>query len=371
MTGEGLRMTFSVFSVIRNRNYLSINKEEIFVYTGECYLERNKIIDASSGISPLGPSKKVKAAIRKAVKNIRNYPGPELTRLIRLFSSKYGLSEKDILLANSRKELIYLVPAVFRPERVLVFGPAPEIFEDAASFSRAEVSYLNADEHSGFTADAGVIKQHLDGTDLLFIANPNLVTGRLTDKIKLRELLSFSVSANVRVVLDESLIEFAGEGSHCDDVLKTDNVIVLRTTANFYGLPGLELAYAVSSQKTLADMKSRGYWSINNLSVEAARTAFKDDAYKKLTKKYIYEEKKILMNVLRRQKGITCYDSDSNVILIKLDHQTDKIYKSLERAGFSFKHCEDIKGLGKSFLRFSVMKHEYNLKFLRILGSCL
>ena len=331
----------------------------------------NKIIDASSGISPVGPSKKVKSAIRRAVKNIRNYPAPELPGLIKLFSSKFGLPEENILFANSKKELVYFIPAVFRPKRVLVLGPAPEIYKVASSVSGAEVSYLNADEHSGFTIDAGVIKQKLDGIDLLFIATPNLITGKLMDRTKLYESLSVASAKKARVILDESLVEFTGNDSYYDDILNMNNVIVIRTTANFYGLPGLELAYAVSSSKTLEDLKSRKTWSINNLSVEAARTALKDHAYKKTATVYIREEKKILVNALKRQRGVTCYDSDSIMLLIKLDHQPDKIYNSLKGAGLSIKHCGDIEGLGRLFLRFSVMKHEYNLKFIKILSSCL
>ena len=60
----------------------------------------------------------------------------EMAGLKRLFKSKFGLSTENLLFANSIKELIYLVPSVLKPARVLIAGPALDIYEDAARVSR-------------------------------------------------------------------------------------------------------------------------------------------------------------------------------------------------------------------------------------------
>jgi len=116
-------------------------------------LKENKLIDGSSGVSPLGPSNKVKASVRKAIKKINRGFSDNGVLLKRLFESKFGLSPENMLFANSLKELIYLIPAVLGPRRVLIVGPALNIYEDAAQSAGAEVSYISATETDGFAFD--------------------------------------------------------------------------------------------------------------------------------------------------------------------------------------------------------------------------
>ncbi len=329
-------------------------------------MKKNKT-DDSFGISPVGPSRKIRASIRKAIKSINEPHTDGLTRLPRLFSSKFGIQEEGIVFAGSMEELIYLIPAVFRPERVLILGPAPGIYQDASSAADAEVSYFNADEKSGFSADTGVIKEKLKGVDLLFVANPNRITGRLTDRKSLYSALSIAMEKKTRIVLDESLVEFTGDNGYYGNLSRTNRLIVIRTTANFHGLPGLELAWAVTSPETASALKKHIHWRINNLAVEAARTALKDDAYRRSAIKYINDEKKLLLNALKKHACVKIYPSDANILLLKLENNGEKIAGSLSESGISIKNCEDIVGLDASFLRLSVMKHESNLKFIRIL----
>src|SRR5512135_240328 len=112
----------------------------------------NRITDASSGICPLGPSNKVKAAIRKAAKDINHRPDAAIARLERLFSSRFGLADDRILFGNSVRELVCLISAVVRPKRVLIVGPAPRLYEEAASKTGAEILYCDSAEDSRFAA---------------------------------------------------------------------------------------------------------------------------------------------------------------------------------------------------------------------------
>ncbi len=341
--------------------------DDLYSFAREQGLNESRVVDASSGISPLGPSRKVKAAVRKAIKDINFYPDPSLSRLRRFFSSKFGLAGESLLFANSMEELIYWIPALFRPSRVLVAGPSLSIYEEASAASGAAVSFITPLEDSGFHIDAGAIKQNLEGIDLLFISNPNRITGRLTDRKDLYETLKYASEKKILVVLDESLIEFTGDDAYHENISFGDRIIVLRTTANFYGLPGLELAYAVSPAPLTGELSKSKHWSINTLAVEAARTALRDKTYRKLTRNFVDSEKRLFIKSLKRIEGITYYESDSNVLLIKLEYPDEGLLKSLARAGFFIRDCRMVKGLDRSFLRLSIMDHDKNNKLLRIL----
>jgi threonine-phosphate decarboxylase len=332
-------------------------------------MKDRKIIDAGSGICPLGPSNKVKAAIRKAAKEIKETPDGSIKRLERFFLSKFGLPDDRILLANSVRELLCSVMRALGPRKVLIVGPAPRLYEEAASRTGAEVLYSDSQEGRGFAVDAGGFIRDLEGVDLVFVADPNLITGISVDETALSLIMEMALQKKMFVVIDESLMEFTSRGGYSRALGAGGNVITLRTTALFYGLPGLELAYAVSDRKTIRRLMKGKDCSMNILSVEAARAALKDDTYRSLVCRFIADEKELLSREMKKVGGMTFLDSDSNVYLVKLERHGEGLLDSFYRAGFLIRDCGDIAGLGKSFLRLSVMSHDRNLKLLRLMKT--
>ena len=332
-------------------------------------MKENKLIDGSSGVSPLGPSNKVKASVRKAIKKINRCSCGNDVLLKRLFESKFGLSSENMLFANSLKELIYLIPDVLKPRRVLIVGPALNIYEDAAQASGAEVSYINAMETDGFAFRISLIHKNLNDKDLVFLANPNRIAGKMIPREKISDAIAAMKSGGPHFVIDESLIDFAGSFDYLNDILYKGNLTILRTTAFFYGMPGLELAYAVSSPEIINLYRKNTHWEINSLSVEAAATAYKDLVYIKASNQFMLSEKKMIMRMLNKIKWMKIYDTDSNIILLKINENSEEVVKKIRRAGLDIKDCSEIKGLDKSYLRISVMKHENNLKLISVLSS--
>lgn len=306
--------------------------------------------------------------MRKAVKRINHGPCQEIAGLERLFKSKFGISPENLLFANSIKELIYLVPAVLKPARVLIAGPALVCHEDAARSAGAEVSYISPVGTEDFAFDFSLIKENVNNIDLVFLSNPNRITGRLIPRELIKEILSLKPGEHPHFVIDEALIDFAGLEDCQDDIIH-GNITILRTTANYYGLQGLELAYAVSSPEVIRSYGEKRHWEINLLSIEAARTAYKDSTYSKAIKQYMASEKKMIFRMLRKIDWIRVYETDANIFLIKINKDTDEVALKLKSAGLDIRDCGDIKGLDRSFFRISVMKHENNLKLISALNS--
>jgi len=334
-------------------------------------MKEKKIIDAGSGICPLGPSRKVKAAIRKAARGISERPDAAVAMLERFFSSKFGLERGRMVFANSIGELLHLITFALRPKKVLVCGPSVSIYGEASAAAGAEVLHIAAGEESGFTVDIERLGEGLKGVDLLFIGNPGRLTGRVINAAVFSRITDLAARSGTRVVVDESLMEFTGQDVIGDARPEIADSITLRSTANFYGLAGLELAYAVSQEPIVRELRMKRYCSLNILSVEAARAAMKDRTYRKLARSFVEDEKKLISLALRKVQGASYIGSDSNVFLIKLDHPDEKILAYLLRGGFAVTDCGGIEGLGQSFLRMSVMAHERNVKFIRLLKAAL
>jgi threonine-phosphate decarboxylase len=325
----------------------------------------------SSGVCPIGPSKKIKAAIRKAVKDIRHFPEPEVRKLTKLFSSKYRLQEECILWGSSMEEIMCLIPVVFNPARILIIGPALRLYEQAASVTGTEVAYITADEQSGFLPDRKVIQEEIKKGDMLFLANPNRISGRLSEEKQLIDLIADAASRGVKVVIDEALIEFTDRDGFIGHCSEKENLIIVRSSAYFYGLPGLEIACAIASPADIAELRKKQKASMNTLALEAAGTAFKDKTYQKRVRQYVHDEKKFIRTKLKQYDAIKIYDSDTNVLLMTSDHFDRKIIDVFARAGLRVENGEGIQGLTSAYIVLSVMSHAQNKKITRILIDCL
>lgn len=333
--------------------------KDIYTFAEELNRNLSRVADASAGICPLGPSRKVKAAIRKAAKDIGMYADPGCRTLRRLFASKFGIAGDRILFANSCRELAYLAFEAFRPGRVVIAGPSathPGLWQGAETACPGGIDEILA-------ADAA----KPGGRDLLYISNPNRITGVLSDRNELHEKLTVLSRNFAAIVLDESLIEFTSDDRFYEDATKPENLIIMRTTSNFYGLAGLELAYAVSAPATIAKLLEVCQPGLNHLALEAALTAFRDKTYIKNAKAFIRDERTSLYFGLRKIGGMTVHESDSNVYLLDAGAHRDKVLSHLARAGFMVGDCGGIEGLGGQYLRLSVMSHDRNRKLLRLI----
>jgi threonine-phosphate decarboxylase len=318
------------------------------------------------GISPLGPSRRVKAAVRKAVKDINRRPGDAQERFERLLFSKFGVGRNNVLLANSLKELVYAIPLFLQPKNVLIVGPAVGLYGDAARAAGARVEFLR------YGAEAGHIADHTasvegSGFDMIFIANPNRIIGAAIEENALQELIERLSGGNGYVVIDEALIEFSGLKGFLERPFLQDNIIVLRTTACYYGLAGLELAYAVSSALVIEAMKRQSRWDLNLPAIVAAHTAMKDGTYRKLTSRFMETEKGLFKAALRGMEGVVLHDSDTNVLCFSSGKCLAEVARLAEGAGLAAEFSAAGSGIGAPCLRTSVMRHEHNLKFIRIM----
>jgi len=319
------------------------------------------------GISPLGPSRKVKAAIRKAIKDINSGSRDAQVRFEQLLLSRYGLGHDNLLLANSLKELVYAIPQALKARNVLIIGPADNLYRDAARSAGAQIEFLDGREEAGYMPDLSVLGEKSGSFDMAYMASPNRITGRVMDDGKLREAIERLSDGACVLVIDESLIAFTQQDSLMERVQKKRNIIVLQTTACYYGLAGLELAAAASSGAVIAALRERIHGELHLPAVVAARAAMKDSAFRRMTSTFIEEERRLLQRAVSGLHGIGLYGSDSNVLLFKHHPCMAGVARMARKAGLAAELYEGRDGSGPALLRISIMRHEHNLRLIKIL----
>lgn len=319
------------------------------------------------GISPLGPSRKVKAAIRKAIKDINRGSGDAQERLARLLCSRYGLGHDSLLFANSLKELAYAIPQALKARNVLIIGPAVSLYQDAARSAGARIEFLEGRDETGYMPDLSVLGEKTSRFDLAYMASPNRITGKVMDEGKLCKAIERLSDGTRMLVIDESLIEFTQQNSLMGLVRNMGNVIVLRTTACYYGLAGLELAVAASSSSVIAALRESIHGELHLPALVAAQAAMKDKAFRRLTSTFVEDEKRRLQQAVAGIPGIALYGSDSNVLLFKHHPCMTSVVRMARKAGLAAELYERQDGAEPALLRISIMRHEHNLRLIRIL----
>ena len=98
-----------------------------YEHGGDIFAEKNRILDFSVNIDPLGMPESAAEAAQKAVRDETSYPDPFCRKLTEALSERYGVPSENIVCGNGASDLILRLCAAVRPERVYV--PAPGFSE--------------------------------------------------------------------------------------------------------------------------------------------------------------------------------------------------------------------------------------------------
>ncbi len=345
---------------------------DIYSLSEELGWPERKIVDFSASINPLGVSNKVKAEIRRHLKFLHNYPDPDCRRLIRHLSRSVELPAECLLPGNGSTEIIYLIPRVLKPERVLIPAPTFSEYERAIHCSElnVEITYLNLKEEDGFHIQSAEIQKALGGIDLIYLCNPNNPTATLIPQKELLDLVRECKKRKTYIVVDEAFIDFVPEQSILQEVTENPYLLVLRSLTKFYALTGLRVGYLAAHPDVIKRFKLiKEPWSVNTLAQRAAVVALKDKAYIRNTFKLLEAEKKFLEKEFSRME-LTFYPSMVNFYLIK-HPQSSNIVNELRKQGILIRDCSNFRGLTGEFMRVAVKTHRDNTRLIKALKTLL
>ncbi len=322
----------------------------------------------SEGVNPLGPSSRVKHAIRKAIKRLGASADDEQAAAAKLIATKHRVAETSVLLSDSFRELIFAAPGLSGSRTVMIVGPAPRLYREAAEASAADVSLLSAGPRE--TDIPGLQEwESLPGTDagLIMLSNPSRVTGLMMTPDQVKEVIRAAAERGWLVIIDISLTGFAGDPFPSLDRYDLQHVLFVGTTALYYGLQGLELAFMISAPERVAEWRRRWPRDINLLALAAARAAMKDRAFHRRTGEFIAQERRMIERSFRKCVGTRVRFSSSNVYLLESD-DANRTGELLRRAGYRAERGGEIEGLGPACFVLSIQSHDQNLKLVRRLG---
>ncbi|MBI5142857.1 MAG: threonine-phosphate decarboxylase [Nitrospirae bacterium] len=322
------------------------------------------VIDFSASVNPLGPSKKVKAAMRSALKELGRYPDSHCRRLVKKIARVYGIDPTHIVCGNGSNELIHLAMAVTKPKRVLVTAPAFAEYERAARLVGAEIVKLPLAESDGFGVSAQAFAEAMKSCDAAFLCNPGNPAGTLMSRADVLAIAAAANTANCLLIIDEAFMDFCRDESVIRDAAGSSGVIVLRSLTKYHSLAGLRIGFGLfppEIKAAIAEIKDP--WSVNALAEVAAITALSDRAFAKDTAAWLSAEKKYMGKGLAAL-GFKIYPSEANFFLVK--HElAQALREHLYRRGILLRDCSNFDGLDISFLRIAIRGRRENARLLK------
>jgi histidinol-phosphate aminotransferase len=244
-------------------------------------IELDQIVKLSSNEAPLGPSPKVREAIRHVAggDDLHRYPSSAVPQLREAIAATLGVQPGQVLpTAGSSTAWPMIVRALSSSgETVAWIDPSMTSYAEVAILSeREERSVATAPPFDVNVDD--IVRAAGGSAKVVFVSSPNNTTSRFASQTTIRELATRISEA--AIVVDEHYIEAADDFRAATAVSLIDsvpNVLVTRSFSKMYGLAGLRLGYIVASAEAIRAIGPfRPNWSVNVIAEAAARAALED-----------------------------------------------------------------------------------------------
>ncbi len=342
---------------------------DIYAQSRKQGLSPARIVDFSASINPLGMPRTALAEIQRQMQLVPHYPEPYCESLSSVIARHYRVSSASVLCGNGSTELIYLIPKVLVPKRILVTAPAFSEYQKACEMNGTiQVHHLALNPEDDLTIDTNKFIHAMQGKntacDIAFLCNPNNPTGRLMKKRDILKIADAAWEMKSYLVVDEAFIDFCPGESVIASVARNPYLTVLRSMTKFYALAGLRLGFGVFPRELAERLKSRKEpWSVNSLAAAAGSVVLSDTAYRDASHALILREKRFLEKRFE-DLGIKYVPSDANYYLLYLKNAGAAV-KSLAKRGILIRDCSNFKGLCRGYVRIAVRSRKENALLMR------
>jgi len=276
-------------------------------------------LDFSSNVNPYGPSPRVWDALRDVP--IGRHPDPRATPLRDALAERHDIDARQLIVGNGSIELIYhLAVAYLRAnDRVLIVAPTfGEYAASAMMMGARRVEYRARPENDfAIDVDALVAQARALRPRVLFVCNPNNPTGTYLARDDIEKILR--ACDDTLVVLDEAFVRFVANAWDARDLLRYDNLLILRSLTKDYALTGLRVGYALASAAIIESLeKVQPPWSVNAFAQAATLTALDDEQHLRDSLAALARAKIALVNDLTRL-GLRVVPSTTHFFLVQVE----------------------------------------------------
>lgn len=338
-------------------------------------MDKNKLIDFSANINPLGIPEGVKRVLRQSLDELLNYPDIRYRALKEAIADFHHILPEQVYASNGAAEAIFMLGRVLKIDRLLLLAPTFMEYEAAFNQQETEFFYFNLEQHDFQLEIADLMKQALQQqVSAICLCNPNNPTGQLIQQSELDQLLSFCKEHQLILIIDEAFVDFAKEDNSLVSAIKDDSqLFIFRSLTKMFAIPGLRLGYLLTSNsKILAQMEQLTVpWHINTFADLAGQQALKEQDFIAESQRYIKQERDFLMLGLKKfSDSLQLYPSQTNFIFFRYNG-TGCLQEKLIPQGILIRNCNTFNGLENKYYRIAVRTRVENQALLDALEEVL
>jgi threonine-phosphate decarboxylase len=348
-----------------------VHGAEVLGASEESGLLPQEILDFSSSVNPLGPSKKALDAAKKAFSQIAAYPDSNSNELRQVIASHFGIDKGNVVVGNGSTELMYLFAEVFMKKGEKAVMPAPTFGEYESAVRKTGETPKFAKLGKNFTIETEAFKQEMAGAKIVFLCNPNNPTSMLIPKETLTDIIESALKQDTLVFLDEDFLEFVEDEkalTMIGKIKKYPNLFILRSFTKIFGLTGLRVGYGIASQEIIKVLScAKIPWNVNCLAQAAAVAALKDKQHLSVTRELIKKEKAWLQGELEKFGSFRFSSPDANFFFINICKSgltATELKNKMLKQGLLIRDCTSFKGLDEFYIRVAVKTHVENERLI-------
>ena len=223
-------------------------------------------------------------------------------------------------------------------------------------------------EENNFKVDDGILDEIREGTDLVFLCQPNNPTGITIDRDFLLRVLRKCEEVGAILVIDECFADFIDDPDSKTMKISlgdTKNLLILKAYTKVFAMAGVRLGYCMSSNEELLDgLRLSGQpWPVSEIAQQAGVAALRETEYVKRLNKMIRTERPVMIEALE-SSGLKVIHGEANYLLFKGPEDLDD---RLRKRGVLIRSCANYPGLGQGWFRCAVRKHDENTRFIEVL----
>ena len=344
---------------------------------------REKVLDFSANLNPLGTPSIIEDEIKQAVLNnkiYQRYPDYTYAELKGAIATFYNIEREYIIPTNGASEALNLAIIALNPRSITIISPSYGDYELLCKSLPINCNHVLMKENNNvFILHCSEVIDFLrkNPSDMIIIVNPNNPTGSVIDHNSILNLAEKLKILGSWLIVDEAYAEL----SKCKSILEfgtPENLILVKSFTKMFSIPGLRLGfiYVTSSQVIERIDNIRPPWNVNSIAdyvFKKVLIKYRSDLWQFILRsmKYIINERSFLASQLK-QLGFQVYDSKTNFMLLK--HPWISAMKLrdllLDRYKILIRPAHTFHGLSIHYSRISVRKREENEFLVKVLEKC-
>lgn len=328
---------------------------------GQALLSRNE--------NPFGPAPSALAAIARTAEMGCYYADRGLEYLQSMIAERHNVSTSQVVIGSGSTEILCAIALAWGEKGAVL---CPDLFWDTTvkyaeqKGAKSVRVPLAADMSVDLPAMANAMS---DEISLVQICNPNNPTGMLIDNAALRAFAA-KVTPKATLLVDEAyneLLDLPEENSLVDLVRSGADVIICRTFSKIYGMAGMRVGYAITSEANAERIS--GYlmsFGGNVSGIAAAIASYNDNAFLEHSKVQIAEGREMILEAVHTAR-LTALPSQTNFVFVEVP-DADTVQKAMEARNISIRGAY---GTWTKYSRVSTGKIEDVVRYARALPEII